>query len=150
MYRYAWIVVAVAVALVAFASYSLFRKQSPEEKLEALRKEVAPKGGELFQTELAGKSIAFLLIDCQVFVLDPSGEKVKRTKVLKTGFYLGWTACMEQSIKAEGGYIIAYLSNRAIGAGGGNTSGGTYRSKDGFQWEKKMAKGWLPVDEAQS
>ena len=36
-----------------------------------------------------------------------------------------------------------------IGGGGGNITGGAYRSKDGVAWEKKTEKGWLPVNEAQ-
>jgi hypothetical protein len=141
---------ALAAALMLYFGYDFFRKKSPEEKLEALRKEVAPKGGTILRAELGGKPVYFLALDCKVFLLDPAAEKVKQTKVLQTGFYLGFTACMEHSIQQEGEYVIAYLANRAIGAGGGNTSGGTYRSKDGIQWEKKMGAKWRPVDEAQN
>jgi len=151
MFRYVVIVWAMlAAGLAVFAGYSFFRKKSPEEKIEALRREVAPSGAVIFQAQLGGKQVSFLPKNCEVFVLDPTQDKVKRTKVLKPGFYLGFTACTDQSIKEEGGYVVAYLANRAIGAGGGNTSGGTYRTKDGFKWEKKFGGKWLPVEEAQA
>lgn len=140
----------VGILLWMGASY-LFRKRSPQEKLAALQEEVAPKGGEVFQTTLQGKPVAFLLIDCDVFLLDPNQEDgVGRTKVLQPGFYPWFKVCTGQSIKVEGPYVVVYLANRAIGAGGGNTSGGLYRSKDGVKWEKETSKGWRPVEEAQA
>jgi hypothetical protein len=49
----------------------------------------------------------------------------------------------------EEGYLRVYLENRAFGAGGGNYSGGEYRSRNGKDWEKHTSKGWRPVAEAQ-
>ena len=147
MLRYS--IVFVAIGLVVWASWSLFRKRTPAEKLAALQKEVAPKGGEIFETELQGRHTAFLVMNCEVFLLDITGKKVKRTKVLKTGFYFGLTVCTGHSIRLEEGYVQVMLANRAIGAGGGNTSGGYYRSRDGLTWEKETRTGWKPLDEAQ-
>jgi hypothetical protein len=144
-----YIVAGLSITLVAWAAYSLLRKRTPEEKLTALAKEVGAKG-EIFKAELQGKPAAFLLMNCEVFALDASGSKVKRTKVLKTGFYLGFTTCLGQSNRMEGDYLVVTLENRAIGAGGGNTSGGVYRSLDGWQWQKKVGEGWLPVADAQA
>ncbi len=96
-----------------------------------------------------GKPVAFLLLNCSVYLLDTTGRKIRRTKVLSPGFYLGFTTCMEESISAEGGFVKVYLANRALGAGGGNTSGGHYRSQDGLVWEKLMDRGWVGVEEAQ-
>jgi hypothetical protein len=139
--------VAVAIGFV-LASYQFFRKRSPAEKLAALRKEVKPEGGTVFETELGGKPRAFLLLICKVYLLDTSGDKVQRTRVLKPGFYLGFTACLNQKIWAEGEYVRVYLENRALGAGGGNTSGGDYRSKDGMKWERQSGNGrWYAVDD---
>ena len=145
-----FLLIAIVAVLVVAASYTFFRKKSPEDLLAVFQKEMEPKGGTVFQTMLEGKNTAFLLLNCEVFLLDVADGKVKREKVLKPGFYLGFTACTDQSISAEGGYALANLANRAIGAGGGNTSGGAYRSKDGRVWEKKTSKGWRPVDEAQN
>jgi hypothetical protein len=140
----------VGVGVAAFAAlwaYSVFwSKTSPRQRLAALQKEVKPKGGEVFQTVLMGKPVAFLLLDCAVFLLDTTGEDVKRNKVLTPGFYFWLDVCTGQSISAEGEYVNVFLANRAIGAGGGNTTGGSYRSKDGITWEKKTEKGWQQVD----
>lgn len=127
----------------------VFRERTPQEKLAAYKKEISAEGGEIFETNLRGKPVAFLLQACKVYLLDTSGKKVTRQKVVETGFYLWFTGCMGQSIYARDGYVYAKLSNRAFGAGGGNASGGLYRSQDGVHWEKEMNKGWLPVEEAQ-
>lgn len=64
---------------------------------------------------------------------------MKRTKVLTAGFCLGFVVCTGQSIRAENGYVIVVHENRAIGAGGGDTSGGTYRSRDGENHKERLA-----------
>lgn len=150
MLRTILIVVAVAFAVaVVFATYSFFRKRTPAEKLEALRKEVRQDAGIVFETDLGGKHLAFLVLSCKVYLLDMSGDKIERTRVLRTGFNLWFTPCMGQKIWAENGFVMVDLENRAIGAGGGNTSGGSYRSKDGVKWEKQAGNGWYPVEEVQ-
>ncbi|MBI1356940.1 MAG: hypothetical protein GC160_21580 [Acidobacteria bacterium] len=146
----ALLVVLVVALLLAAAAYWALRKRTPAEQLAALRQEVEPQGGVVFETELEGRPVAFLAMSCEVYLLDTSGRKVQRTRVLKTGFYLFPTVCLGQSIRFEDGYVLALLENRAIGAGGGNTSGGSYRSKDGSHWEKWTKQGWLPVEEAQA
>ena len=128
---------AIVCVLLLVTGFFLFRRRSPEAKLRGLERE-----GTVFQTRLQGKSVAFLVSNCSVYLLDPSGRKVKRTKVLKPGFYLGFTTCTGQSIRAEGEFVLVTLENRAVGAGGGNTSGGFYRSRDGVTWEKKMGNHW--------
>jgi hypothetical protein len=142
----------VAVAAGIWVVHLLRSQPTPEELLARFSKEMEAKGGKVFQTNWNGQNLAFLQMDCKVYLLDASDRKeVKRTQVLQPGFYLWFTACTGQSMWTEDGYIKASLSNRAIGAGGGNTSGGTYRSKDGRVWEKwTSAKGWLPVEEAQA
>lgn len=132
--RTAFVAAAVLIALATL--YWMIRARTPAAKLAALQKEVQPKGGIVFQAELEGQPLAFLLLDCEVFLLDTTGRKVKRTRVLRPGFYLGFTACTGQSIRAEDGYVIATLENRALGAGGGNISGGVFRTRDGRNWEK--------------
>jgi hypothetical protein len=141
---------AVIALAVVFASYSFFRKRSPAEKLAALQKEVKKDAGVVFETDIDGKHLAFLLVSCKVYLLDASGDKVERTKVLRTGFNWWFTPCMEQKIWAEGGYVMVFLSNQALGAGGGNATGGHYRSKDGVKWEKGGGKNWIPVEDAQN
>ena len=117
--------------------------------LAKLQKEVRPKGSEVFQTLIGGQPKAFLLLECKVYLLDTADKAIRREKVLEPGFYLGFTACTGQTIKTEGEYVMVYLAQQAVGAGGGNAGGGNYRSKDGRNWEKHTEKGWLPVAEAQ-
>jgi hypothetical protein len=153
MLRYTLIALGSVIVIgIAFLSYSYFRKKAPAEKLEALRKQVKKDAGVVFETDLGGKHLAFLLLDCKVYLLDASGDgdKVARTQVLKPGMYLWFTACLEKKIWVEDGYLRVYLLNRALGAGGGNASGGDYRSKDGMKWEKQSGGGWYPVEDVQN
>ena len=136
-------------AFVVLWAYEAFGKPTLDQRLAALEKEVKPKGGQIFQTTLAGKPLAFLLLDCSLYRLEVTNEEIKRNKVLSPGFYFWLDVCTDQSIVKEGEFVKVYLANRAIGAGGGNTSGGAYRSKDGSIWEKKTGDAWLPVDKAQ-
>lgn len=141
----------VCLGIAEFAAlwaFSAFSKKTPQQKLAALQEEVRPKGGEVFQTVLLGKPVTFLLLDCSVFLIDAAGDAIQRTKVLSPGFYFGLDVCTNQSIAVEGEFVQVYLANRAIGAGGGNTSGGNYRSKDGVTWEKKTGKVWAAVNGA--
>ena len=131
-----------AIAFAALWTYTIMSKTTPEQKLATFQKEVRPKGGQIFRTILIGKPVVFLLLDCSVFVLDATGEEIKQNKVLSPGFYFGLDVCTDQSISTEGEYVKVYLANRAIGAGGGNTSGGYYRSKDGLTWEKQNGNTW--------
>ncbi|WP_051669825.1 hypothetical protein [Bryobacter aggregatus] len=148
MIRYSLIV--VVLGLLAFAAYSLLRTRTVDEKLAALRKEMAPKGATIFETVIQGKAAAFLLRDCAVYSIDLNSEKLDQTKVLKPGFYPWFTVCTDQTIRSENGYILVHLANQAIGAGGGNISGGDYRSLDGSIWEKRSGRVWLPVEKAQN
>ena len=135
--------------LAGVPAYFSMRELSPEEKLLLLQKKVEPQGGVVLQTELQGKKMNFLLLDCELFLLDSSGKEIDQTKVLRAGFYFWLTGCTGQSIRREGEYLMVNLENRAIGAGGGNTTGGLYRSKDGVDWEKRFGGKWRPVDEVQ-
>ena len=144
------ILAAIGVTIVAgLWVREILTRKTPAQKLEALQAEVKPKGGQVFQTVLLGKPLAFLLLDCKVFQLDASGDEVTRTKVLSPGFYFGLDVCTGQSIRLESEFLRVDLSTQAIGAGGGNTTGGAYRSTDGVTWEKHTEKGWRPVAEAQ-
>lgn len=137
------------IVVAAFWVRELASRRTPARRLKALEAEVKPKGGQVFQTVLRGTPVNFLLLNCRVYVIDAGGRELTRTKVLSPGFYFGLDVCTAQSIGIQGEYVEVFLSNRAIGAGGGNTSGGAYRSKDGRTWEKQTKRGWLPLDEAQ-
>lgn len=107
---------------------------SPAWRLERLQQEVAPKGGRVFQTTLNGQELAFLLQDCKLYKLEVTRSSLRRELVLKPDFY-PFAFCFEQSIERKGDTLEVYLLMQALGAGGGNQGGGTYRSTDGRKWQ---------------
>jgi hypothetical protein len=107
---------------------------SPAWRLERLQQEVAPKGGRVFQTTLNGQELAFLLQDCKLYKLEVTRRSLRRELVLKPDFY-PFAFCFEQSIERKGDTLEVYLLMQALGAGGGNQGGGTYRSTDGRKWQ---------------
>jgi hypothetical protein len=144
------VLILCAVGLATYGGLWAFTgitKSTPAQRLAALKEEVKTKGGEVFETTLQGKPLAFLLQDCQLFLLDTAGDPLTRTKVLGPDFYLGPTVCTAQTIGVSGEYLKVYLANQAIGAGGGNITGGNYRSKDGLVWEKLSGKDWLASEQ---
>jgi len=74
---------------------------------------------------------------------------VTEHEVLRPGFVLWFTGCIDQRAWRDGEYIFAKLNNMQIGSGRRQRSGGTYRSKNAMEWGKQTQKGWLPVAEAQ-
>jgi hypothetical protein len=97
-----------------------------------------------------GRTVTLQLGDCRVYKIERRWFRAPRkTKVLTTDFYLGFTVCTRQSLRKDGDYAIASLCRQAIGAGGGCASSGTYRSRDGEKWEKESNDGtWVPVESA--
>lgn len=142
---------AALVAAAAITTVALMRRAPTlQEKLTALEDEVRPRGGIVFRAVLQGQPRAFLLLDCKLYLLEATtSEALARTPVLRPGFYPWFTACTGQSIRLDAGHLRVELGNRALGAGGGNTSGGAYRSLDGLAWEKHTPRGWRAVDQAQ-
>ena len=142
----------ICFAIVAVFSglvwYWFFRELTPDQKLARFMKEEGDKG-KFFSTTIDGRPMHFYLKSCKVYLLDLNGDKVKQEKVLEPSFYPWFTVCAEQEMHVEGEYLRVYLRDVAIGAGGGNTGGGEYRSKDGRKWEKHTGKGWRPVEEVQ-
>src|SRR5450432_3571370 len=92
----------VAIGLAVILSLwlrEILTRKTPAQHIQQLETEVKPKSGRVWQTVLQGKPIVFLLLDCNVFLVDPSGKEVTRTKVLSTGFYFGLASCTNQSIR---------------------------------------------------
>ncbi len=137
------------VAASAAAGLWYFRTPTAEERLAAYERAAAARGSVIYHTTLLDRHMVFEAESCRVYLLDNSGAEVKRTKVVRSGFYFFLDGCMEQRFSREGEYLHVFLSNRAIGAGGGNTSGGDYRTKDGVSWEKHVDRGWEAVETAQ-
>ena len=58
------------------------------------------------------------------------------------------TACLNESLAWDGKYVKVYFCARAIGAGGGCTNGGNYRSRTGARpWEISLSNGkdWVTL-----
>lgn len=141
-----------ALGVAVFAGlwmYAIATRKSGLQKLAALAEEVRPRGGQVFRTTLQGEQRVFLLDKCTLYSLDVSDTEIERTEVLSTDFYFFLDVCGKQTIEMEGEYLRVFFSTQAIGAGGGNTTGGDYRSKDGLFWEKRSGNEWVPRKEAQ-
>ncbi len=135
------------LGIVVFAGlwvYTIATKTSGEQKLAALAEEVRPREGQVFRTTLQGQPRAFLMDKCTLYLLDVTDEEIKRKEVLSTDFYFFLDSCGKQTIGVEGEYLRVYFHAQAVGAGGGNTTGGEYRSKDGLSWEKLTDGKWAP------
>lgn len=130
-------------------------RPTPEERMESfIQEKVAAGYKTIFRDQVGGKALVLLAEGCKVYRLEASGrdvrgEEVTQSEVLRPGFVLWFTACVSQKLWRDGKYIFAELVNMQVGAGGGNASGGTYRSKNAVGWEKQVGKKWLPVDQAQ-
>lgn len=96
-----------------------------------------------------GHKVTLQLGDCRVYRVERNWlGSTRKTRVLSTDFYLGFTACTRQSLSKQGDYAIASLCRQAIGAGGGCASSGTYRTRDGEKWEKDAGDSkWVPVED---
>jgi hypothetical protein len=138
------VLLALSTAGAVLALSLLLQPHTPSERLERLQKEVAPRGGVVFRTTLGGRPLDFLLLDCQVDLLDASHQPVLRQRVLEGDFYLGFTICQQSSIRDQDGYVKVNLRKPALGAGGGNVGGGTDRSRDGPTWERFLDGAWVP------
>ena len=125
---------ALAGGLVLVLSAAWHAWNSPARRLERLQQEVAPKGGRVFQTTLNNQEMAFLLQDCKLYKLEISRRSLRRELVLKPDFY-PFAFCFKQTIERKGDTLEVYLLMQALGAGGGNQGGGTYRSTDGRTWQ---------------
>lgn len=94
-----------------------------------------------FRTVIDGAPIHLALDDCEVFVQARDGS---RQKVLDTDFYPMLTMCQIQRVSADASHITVELGRMALGAGGCCATGGTWRSRDGRVWERRIGGKWLP------
>lgn len=141
---------ALLVAAALAALQSCRHQPTAEERLESfIQQQEKAHGHAIFRTTVEGKPLVLLLKSCSVYRLEATPEAVTEHEVLKPGFLLWPTGCTGQRLWRDGAYIFAELINMEFGAGGGNASGGTYRSRNGIDWEKQTGKGWLAVAEAQ-
>lgn len=108
--------------------------------------------GTKLRAEIDGTRIELLLHDCKVYLTAHGKEKLReRVRVLEPEPYPWFTFCDRQEIAADKRYITATLGRVAFGAGGCCATGGTYRSRDGRNWEKQVnGDKWRPVEPAKT
>lgn len=101
------------------------------------------------RAEIDGARIELVVQDCKVYLTTHSKEKFRgRVRVLAPEPYPWFTFCERQEISADKRYITATLGRIAFGAGGCCATGGTYRSRDGRTWEKRVnGDKWRPVEQ---
>jgi hypothetical protein len=133
---------AICAGLLAVPAKRLLEKPPTDaERLDRFEEKIKAKGS-VFRIELGGKPVAFLLMDCTVYLLTVANKEVVQDKVLGAGFYPWFTVCQHSTLEQDGEFVKVYLAKQAVGAGGGSVAGGNFRSKDGRSWEKKMDEGW--------
>jgi hypothetical protein len=107
---------------------------------------IADSGGRVIRRTIAGQPVALMVHECVVYNLtDPPGRNGKRPKILEPDFYPWPTFCQRETIAADTAWVTVTLGRTGFGAGGCCATGGTYRTRDGRQWERDGAKGWEPV-----
>ncbi len=80
------------------------------------------------------------LDDCEVFRVLPDG---RRERVLTTDFYPMLSVCQRQEVSADAEYVLVQLGRQALGAGGCCATGGTWRSRDGQHWQRRVQGRWV-------
>lgn len=99
-----------------------------------------------YHAVIGGTPVHLALDDCAVFFVAPDGG---REKVLETDFYPMLSACQVQTASADSEHITVELGRMALGAGGCCATEGTWRSRDGRNWERRVAGQWVkPGQEA--
>jgi hypothetical protein len=121
-----------AIALAVLAGHA--GSAAPEKKLRA---------------DIDGARIDLIVQDCKVYLTAHSTEKFRgRVRVLEPEPYPWLTFCERQEISTDQRYITVTLGRIAFGAGGCCATGGTYRSRDGRTWEKRVGVDqWRPVEQ---
>ena len=101
------------------------------------------------RAEIDGARIELAVQDCKVYLTAHSKEKFRgRDRVLEPEPYPWFTFCERQEISADTRYMTATLGRIAFGAGGCCATGGTYRSRDGRTWEKRVSGDqWRPIEQ---
>jgi hypothetical protein len=134
-----------AVSAAAALAWLLTGCLPAPSPLQRLRSEAEREQGQALVAPLEGGSRALLLVKCELVQVDLASRELKRQRVLAPDFY-PLASCFDQCIEQRPGELRVMLLMRALGSGGGNQGGGTYRSRDGRHWERlglrRTAVGW--------
>jgi hypothetical protein len=108
--------------------------------LAGCQAEPPPDTAQHFRAELHGVSVHLALDDCEVFRVLPDG---RRERVLTTDFYPMLSVCQRQEVSADAEYVLVQLGRQALGAGGCCATDGTWRSRDGQHWQRRVQGRWV-------
>lgn len=113
--------------------------------LERLKRQAEQQQGRVLVARLKGGTRVMLLKGCELFLVDLASADLRRERVLRPDVY-PFASCFDQRIEQRGDEVRVFLLMRALGSGGGNQGGGTYRSGDGRHWQRldfrRTAAGW--------
>jgi len=89
------------------------------------------------------KGVFLGLKDCAIYrSVSQDNVILAWEKSLSKPFYpLG--SCSRSEISVEDDYVHVFLCVLGLGAGGGCSAGGNYRTQDGTTWEKEKAGKWM-------
>ena len=134
------------IALVAVVACGPTKEQIAARSADSIVAIAASKDLVL-RGPVGGRSLALMVHDCKVYDLgDTPGKGGKRPAVLQTEFYPWPTVCSRESITRDSAFVTVTLGRTGIGAGGCCAAGGTYRSRDGREWEREGQGGrWTRV-----
>ena len=133
-------------ALVALIACGPTKEQIAAHSADSIVAIAASKGL-VFRKAVGGRTLALMVHDCKVYDLaDTPGKGGKRPSVLQPEFYPWPTVCTRESIASDSAFVTVTLGRTGVGAGGCCATGGTYRSRDGREWEREGQGGkWTRV-----
>jgi hypothetical protein len=124
----------------------------PQKPFELSSKDRARFGNRVLRITGGNRPpMIFALDDCVLYKAQIAGERIAGWMVVLASdwgqsSYPKWlTACISQTVRYDGKYIVASFCAQAIGAGGGCAGGnGTYRSRTGDArgWQISTGRGW--------
>jgi hypothetical protein len=89
------------------------------------------------------KGLFLGLKDCGIYrSISESNVIVAWEKALDKPFYPAGI-CSRSDLHVQGEYAQAFLCVLGMGAGGGCSAGGNYRTRDGKTWEKEIRGKWV-------
>ncbi len=94
-----------------------------------------------FRFTLHGQAVHLAVDDCTVYLVQAD---TVRERILKPPSYPLPSICQRQEISADSEYIHVELGRQAFGAGGCCATEGTWRSRNGTDWQRREKHRWVP------
>ncbi len=128
-----------------------YSKQQPNKKLSLSAVEEEHlfylqnpfKGKEVTLLNNDGKEVRLAAYNCSVYkAIVKEGIVIKWKNILSPSLFYPFSKCARSTIKhTKSQYVEVFLGKIGFGAGGCCSVSGTYRSKDGINWEERKARG---------